>query len=506
MKLETSSKFGSLKSTKTKCFITLLFLLFSIPVTLDAHKINGYKFLHVAESGNKYGVEESLKDYFQGIGFKLIESYEIDDMGKSDKSQLLIVEYKWEIVYGSASVLILTLNDITGKAIYKVSGQGNAWSAKGDMKKALKMIYEKIDALNYTYNPDENKAKEVNMVSKFNTWTEDSIKNYLRNKPITSLEGIYKNLTNDLAYYRIAILKEDYTYYGIILDTNNGNWKKGETKMTLSYVENNVYDIEYYDFKGKKTHTMGIQEYRILKMIVKEFQEEVINFYKIYPSSSSLESDNTQAILETNLKATGSGFIISENVVATNYHVIENAGNIRIGLKIDGSLEFYNAKVLSTDKTNDLALLTVKDEKFKAIGSVPYKIISNTVDVGTSVFTMGYPMSNVLGEEVKITDGLISSKTGYEGDAVTYQISAPIQPGNSGGALFDKKGRLVGITNAGVLSADNVGYAIKSSYLLNLIDSAPIDIPVSKGLDLTTKELPEIIRIFTPYIAIIRIY
>ena len=55
------------------------------------------------------------------------------------------------------------------------------------------------------------------------------------------------------------------------------------------------------------------------------------------------------------------------------------------------------------------------------------------------MFALGYPMSDILGEEnKKVTDGIISSKTGYQGDVVTYQISVPIQPGNSGGPLFDK--------------------------------------------------------------------
>ena len=119
---------------------------------------------------------------------------------------------------------------------------------------------------------------------------------------------------------------------------------------------------------------------------------------------------------------------------------------------------------------------------------------------------MGYPLSTVLGKEVKITDGIISSKTGYEDDAVTYQISVPIQPGNSGGALFDKKGHLVGITNAGIPSAENVGYAIKSSYLLNLIESAPITIDLPKGVDLSQKEFTEVIKLYTPYVALIKIY
>lgn len=77
-----------------------------------------------------------------------------------------------------------------------------------------------------------------------------------------------------------------------------------------------------------------------------------------------------------------------------------------------------------------------------------------------------------MGDEIKLTTGVISSKTGFQGDVSLYQISAPIQPGNSGGPLFDNKGYLVGIVNAKHVGAENVGYAIKSSNLLNLIESS----------------------------------
>ena len=66
---------------------------------------------------------------------------------------------------------------------------------------------------------------------------------------------------------------------------------------------------------------------------------------------------------------------------------------------------------------------------------------------------------------------IVSSRSGYQGDITTYQISAPLQPGNSGGPMFDKKGNVVGIINAGIPGAENVGYAIKSSYLYNLVGS-----------------------------------
>ena len=119
---------------------------------------------------------------------------------------------------------------------------------------------------------------------------------------------------------------------------------------------------------------------------------------------------------------------------------------------------------------------------------------------------MGFPLSDFLGEEMKVTDGIISSKSGYNGNIVTYQITAPIQPGSSGGALFDKKGNLVGITNAGVPGAENVSYAIKSSYLLNLIDSAPINIDIQIGQDTTEQELSILVKKLSPFVVYIKVY
>ena len=135
-----------------------------------------------------------------------------------------------------------------------------------------------------------------------------------------------------------------------------------------------------------------------------------------------------------------------------------------------------------------------------------YLMLSRTKDVGTSVFTMGYPYASFMGDEVKVTDGIISSKTGFDGDIVTYQISAPIQPGNSGGPLFDKKGNLIGITNAGITAAQNVGYAIKSSYLCNLIDSAPVSIDINETTSVANLDLVEQIKILSKYVVYIKIY
>lgn len=490
-----------------KKLLLCLTILFSL--TSAAHKINGYKFVHVNETGNLYGVEDRLSQYLSGIGFTLVPSYEIEDMSNEDKALLLFVDYTWNIVYGGHSVLIVSFTDVSNTVIYKTSGQGISFSAAGDMKNALKKVFKKIDELHYAFDPNLIKVKSTGDVE-FSTWSEEKIKEHLSHTNLSSLEGIYKNYSNSLDYYQIAILKKDKTYYGIVMETSNERWEKGDVKIMLNYVDKGIYDVSYYNFKGKKLNSLAEYKGRLLTFNADLGNNGVAKweFLKIYPSgneTNSLVEDEMSAV-ESTIKGSASGFVISGNIVATNFHVVDGAGRVTVTLMVDGIAEEYNAKVLCVDKTNDLALISIKDEHFKPMKPAPYKIATNSVDVGTSVFTMGYPMSNVLGEEVKITDGLISSKTGYSGDAVTYQISAPIQPGNSGGAMFDKDGNLVGITNAGVASADNVGYAIKTNYLLNLIDSAPISIELPRGENLKGNTLPELIKAYKPYVAFIKIY
>lgn len=171
----------------------------------------------------------------------------------------------------------------------------------------------------------------------------------------------------------------------------------------------------------------------------------------------------------------GTGFALNSGHVVTNYHVIDGAKDIVVkGVKGDFTTA-YHADVVASDKTNDLAILKVNDSAFKGFGTVPYRIRSSMVDVGTYVWTLGYPMTAVMGDEIKYTDGKINSKSGIQGDLSVYQMSIPIQPGNSGSPVFDKSGYVVGIASSGlnreVFNSENVNYAIKSNYLRMLVES-----------------------------------
>ena len=174
-------------------------------------------------------------------------------------------------------------------------------------------------------------------------------------------------------------------------------------------------------------------------------------------------------LMSTPLIWSGTGFALANNYIVTNYHVVNGAECIMIQ-GINGYFNTkYEAEVVATDKKNDLALLKVNGVSISSM-DIPYTINTTTSDVGEDIFVLGYPLTSTMGEEIKLTTGVVSSKTGYKGDVSIYQISAPIQPGNSGGPLFDSKGNIIGIVSAKHGGAENVGYAIKTLYLKNLIE------------------------------------
>lgn len=208
---------------------------------------------------------------------------------------------------------------------------------------------------------------------------------------------------------------------------------------------------------------------------------------------------------ESERTASGTGFFIdSKGYIATNYHVIENSSLLKVYVTANGVANEYGAKVVAVDKNNDLAIIKIEDSKYNSLPQVPYTINGKLAEVGSSVYTMGYPIIQALGEEIKVTDGIVNSKTGYQGDITCYQISAPIQHGNSGGPLFDNTGSIVGVTNAGVQELQNVGYAIKVSYLNNLIENSPEQINLPTVNQLNSLSLTDKIKRISPYIVLIK--
>ena len=128
------------------------------------------------------------------------------------------------------------------------------------------------------------------------------------------------------------------------------------------------------------------------------------------------------------------------------------------------------------------------------------------VNIGTPVFTLGYPLTGLLGNEIKYT-GSISSATGYKGDPTSYQTTTPIQPGNNGSPLFDLEGNIVGINSSSIKPefANNISYAIKTQYLQKLANQIPNNVTLQNQNRLKEKILIEKINTVKDYVVLIRV-
>jgi len=214
-----------------------------------------------------------------------------------------------------------------------------------------------------------------------------------------------------------------------------------------------------------------------------------------------------EQITSSEYRGNGSGFFIDKSgYIGTNYHVVENAKDIIVEFIQNGKKKSYQAKVVQSDKQNDISIIKIIDKNFTPLNSIPFKLKSEISDVATEIFTLGFPLAlSVLGEEVKFTDGKISSKTGFKGNISTYQISVPVQPGNSGGPLFDYSGNLIGIVNAKVMEADNVSYAIKASYLKSLLEAMDEKVTIPTNNSISNMILTEKIKTLSEYVVLIKI-
>jgi S1-C subfamily serine protease/antitoxin component YwqK of YwqJK toxin-antitoxin module len=302
--------------------------------------------------------------------------------------------------------------------------------------------------------------------------------------------------------YKIA----DWTTSGAI----NTGFKRNKLKV-MKLDDEFIFSINGEIVERKKAKSLrgnnfgivlyGGGEYVLENIIVKEFlsSDELMGKVRKNESESSSEWNGN-----------GSGIFISEKgYIATNYHVVKDANAIQVEYLQKGKKYTYSAKVIVTDKQNDLAILKIQDPGFKALPKIPYVFSTRIKDVGSEVFALGYPLEDVMGSEIKFTDGKVSSKTGMEGDITMYQISVPLQPGNSGGPLFDNEGNLVGITSAQLskeqFNAENVNYAIKINYLKNLIEIMTEQIELPNNIDIYKRSLTEKIKLLTDFVPIIRV-
>ena len=240
---------------------------------------------------------------------------------------------------------------------------------------------------------------------------------------------------------------------------------------------------------------------------IAEGQKLARNFKPRKPLPAGVDSTGT-GIAQTNPESSGTGFFITEDgYLITNEHVAGAGAKVSVVTESGVS----SAKVVKVDATTDLALLKVEGK----FGALPV-VSSRGVRLGATVATVGFPNTGLQGFSPKLAKGEIAGLAGAHDEARYFQISTPIQPGNSGGALVDERGNVVGVVVARLspaaalattgMLAENVNYAVKSSYLLSFLESVPAVSAKLKEANAKERTFEDVVKAAQQATALVLVY
>jgi S1-C subfamily serine protease len=215
---------------------------------------------------------------------------------------------------------------------------------------------------------------------------------------------------------------------------------------------------------------------------------------------------------QTPQSGTGSGFFVSKlGHVITNAHVVKGCKKLTVG---DNANKQVPAELINTDSSNDLALLKLSTLEMASaesksliqklsIAVVPLAskglLRSEDVRLGEKILVAGYPFGDAFSSSIKVTTGVVSSTRGVGDDSGQFQLDAAVQPGNSGGPIYDSGGNIVGVvisqlnkkTFGGLV--ENVNFGIKASTVRQFLVSSGLSSKKAEQTDeKSTEQLAEI--------------
>lgn len=445
----------------------------------------------------------ALIEYLKGMGFEHIQYYDDNYVQPRNRCEEVFVEigfgYDLEKFYNiTMSFSNIAIGYTWVFSTDKIAKAGTYSDPKYNFGQALRDMY------GYTKGTFSS-LNTMQLAKKQTCWSETKIKNQIQSKGCDKIEGIYENISSSetMAKYKVAVKKINGIYYLIYLSgaQNTANWTEGEIKATLEPTATPQFFKTKWVMADKSENANYYITFEQGLFNVLSDDKEKLLYVKMFPTATDNFSNSPSEVA-----GSGTGYAISSNgYIVTNHHVTNGASSIKVrGVKGDFS-KAYNAKIIIDDKNNDLSIIKIDDQSFTSLGTIPYIIANRSSDVGSSIFVLGYPLRATMGDEVKLTNGIISSKSGFQGDVTSYQITSPVQPGNSGGPLFDDNGNIIGIVNAKHVGAENVSYAIKSAYLMNLIDLMP-NPPKLQTISLVSgKPLTEQVKVLKKFTYIIEV-
>ena len=447
-----------------------------------SQEINACKYLLVGDFTNDpYGIAEELRAQARSRGFTVVSNE--SEVPPDNLFKTCVLRGSWSAGQFGGQVSTRVLGAVDGELVGEAETRGTDWWGVGrTVRKAVAKLYKQLGYTGYSETAFRARMQRLYPPRPKLTITEAQI---TRSEPRNAPEGIWSDPQNR---YRFGIVKAPEgsaaDYVAVILQSDSPLWQPNEIKGEIrSTASPDVFTCTWFmaDKKPAGT-TLSLEHDSVLRGSISTAKGPYdLVLLRVWPKVT----DQAPTSASEHAEKSGTGFLLTHSgLIATNWHVVSGAK--RIAVTFHGWKDSASADLVVRDTANDLAIIRVSDSTKLAdlCRQLPFQLISaKDVALGQRVSTIGYPLSPLLGSDPKFSEGVISSKSGFQDDPRWFQISAAIQPGSSGSPLFDDNGNIVAVVVASLDAAkafqltnaipQNVNWAIKSDYLLNLAGMIP---------------------------------
>jgi S1-C subfamily serine protease len=454
----------------------------------QASDIDGCKYLIVTDfTSDPYGIAQELRAQAREHGFDVVSNP--SDVSEADRLKACVMAGSWNQRGYSGNVAVRVVDAASGNLLGEANASGTAWgTAKQTVRGIVGKLYHQLGYTGYSEAVYQDRLHRLFPPRPQLKVTEAQIRSAQQQNAV---EGIWTDPENK---YRLGIVKapegSGADYVAVVLQSGSPVWQPDEIKAEIRTTASPLVFTSTYFMANKRPSgtTLLLEHDSELKGSVSTPNGTLnLLLLRVWPPSNGepIRTSSEQG------GKTGSGFLIARTgLIATNWHVVSDSK--RITVSFPKWKEPVSAEVVVRDTTNDLAILRVTDagKLTDACPDLPFQLVpAKGVVLGEQVSTVGYPLSPFLGSNPKFSEGVISAMSGLQDDPRLFQISAAVQPGSSGSPLFDHEGNVVGIVVASLDAAkvyqltsaipQNVNWAIKSDYLLNLAGMIPDEKTIS---------------------------
>lgn len=250
----------------------------------------------------------------------------------------------------------------------------------------------------------------------------------------------------------------------------------------------------------------GIWFYETLKKETKKQSKEITYLKKEIQNIQSQQKNIVRNFHQMQQKtyapanSQSTGFLIAPKYILTTFHSVQSSDSVFVE---NENYPRTKAQIVYANTDLDVALLYVSNLNIHS----DVHLLHQSSNIGNPIFTLGYPTSQLVYNE-----GYISALNGHQEDTAFYQITLPLNPGNSGSPLFDNKGNIIGIIVSKNTRMEGVAFALKSTMLYSLRDSLPSDSikniwnKAFKKYSLNKSDKQQIIQKYKPLVFKIYVY